>query len=1094
MVVELSEEQQIVIPSSLRRLPDHFSSPRQARDRLEALRRYDLLGAEPEESFDRITRLAAHLFEVPISLVTFVDEDRQWFKSAVGLEGVGVEKKEMGLAASFCVHTIQSKGATVVQDATEDERFSSNPFVIGEPGIRFYAGAPLVTPDGYRIGTLCVLDTEPRAPTSEAISRLEDLAEMAMGELKLRREVEERRKAESRLHIFSEAIEQTHDGIVISEAEPPPEIIYANAAVEESHGYSKDEILGQTPQIFEGPETDPQARASLQEALQAGEPWIGEMTSYRKDGSTFLAQVSISPIRDETGEIEYWVSIERDVTEEREREAALRDRKAQLKGLANSIPGVVYQFFARSNDTYGFHFVSEHAEPLLGISPDPDTFYDRFVEHVPSSHRDELIASIDEAVEKEESWRFEMPFEKPSGERIWLLGTSTPERRKEELVFNGVILDITERKHAEQALREERDRFVTLFESLPTPALHGRADEDGSIRIQAINNAFEDVFGTSSSVAEGKDVYEFLVPNDEQEIAAERVRCAFEQGSLQVEIRRETPDGPRDFQLQAAVRKEAGRPEGYAIYTDITERRKREERLQRTTAQLEALFEASPDMINVHDTEGNFVAVNPRLCEKTGYDEAELMGMKVWDIEQVVDSEEMRALWTEMEIGDTRKLEGVHRCKDGSTFPVEVHLRRFGLEGEDRFMAITRDISGRLTRKEELRQKERRYEAIFEDPNILVGLTDTDGTVLDINQTAMSYVDASLKELTGMPFWETPWFAGDERLQEDVRQWVRQTADGEYVEFEADLSKAVGEKLVISGVFRPVTNEQGEVTSLLVSDRDVTGQKEQKRKLREAKEEAEQMNRLKSAFLANMSHEIRTPLTSIIGFAEAIGEEVGMGTEEEEPQGTVPRFARLIEKSGTRLLKTLNGVLNLSKLEAGEMKFSPEPVDLSVEATKEAAELMGPKATAAGINLQVQTGETSTWAWADEGGTRIILRNLVSNAIKYTEEGGRVWVRTRTEDDNAVLEVEDTGIGMDPQRVPELFEPFRQGSEGTCREYEGSGLGLAVTKRIVDRMGGAIEVETEKGEGTRMTVCLPLDECSERQEEPPLPGRDDQSG
>ena len=150
--------------------------------RLAALRRYAVLDTPPEAPFDRIARLAARLFEAPIALVTLVDEDRQWFKA-----GIGFGQNETDIELSFCAHTIRDEGVMVVEDATEDERFADNPLVTGEPGIRFYAGAPLVTPDGYRIGSVCVIDTAPRtldAPAS--LDALQDLADMAMDQMQRR--------------------------------------------------------------------------------------------------------------------------------------------------------------------------------------------------------------------------------------------------------------------------------------------------------------------------------------------------------------------------------------------------------------------------------------------------------------------------------------------------------------------------------------------------------------------------------------------------------------------------------------------------------------------------------------------------------------------------------------------------------------------------------------------------------------------------------------------------------------------------------------------------------------------------------------------
>jgi signal transduction histidine kinase len=257
----------------------------------------------------------------------------------------------------------------------------------------------------------------------------------------------------------------------------------------------------------------------------------------------------------------------------------------------------------------------------------------------------------------------------------------------------------------------------------------------------------------------------------------------------------------------------------------------------------------------------------------------------------------------------------------------------------------------------------------------------------------------------------------------------------------------------------------------------VLGRLERERELLEAKEEAEEASRMKSSFLANMSHEIRTPLTSVIGFAEAAGTEA---SELNLPESsTLPKYADLIEQGGKRLLETLEGVLNLSKLEAGQMDLDSGAVNLADQAQR-AAEELGLKAQEKEIDLRLETCSAPLWAKADEGGVQIVLRNLVSNAIKYTGEDGTVWVRTYRASDRAVLEVEDTGPGMEPEMVDRLFEPFRQASEGLDREYEGTGVGLAVTKEATEQMDGTIEVETQKGEGTCFAVRLPEAEPTAR--------------
>lgn len=182
------------------------ATPSGEQQRLDALYRYDILETPPEERFDRVARLAKRWFDVPIALITFLDEHREWFKSSIG-----VDRREVDREMAFCKYTIQGESIMVVEDATQDPRLSDNPLVTGSPGIRFYAGAPFESSDGYFLGALCVMDTEPHTVEDEGLETLDDLASIVSDELELRainRELEERtRQAQSLTRALTEAEE-----------------------------------------------------------------------------------------------------------------------------------------------------------------------------------------------------------------------------------------------------------------------------------------------------------------------------------------------------------------------------------------------------------------------------------------------------------------------------------------------------------------------------------------------------------------------------------------------------------------------------------------------------------------------------------------------------------------------------------------------------------------------------------------------------------------------------------------------------------------------------------------------------------------------
>lgn len=279
-----------------------------------------------------------------------------------------------------------------------------------------------------------------------------------------------------------------------------------------------------------------------------------------------------------------------------------------------------------------------------------------------------------------------------------------------------------------------------------------------------------------------------------------------------------------------------------------------------------------------------------------------------------------------------------------------------------------------------------------------------------------------------------------------------------------------GRPVVCEWLNTPVVEADGRIVAVVSIVQDIGERRRYEQQLIAAKEAAEAATQLKISIINNISHEIRTPLTAILGFAEVLVSEV---QEEEQRQ-----FARLIDRSGRRLMGTLNAVLDLARLESGQMNFRSQLLDLYTVA-REAVVIFQRQAEQKGIALgltctapEALSEEPLVPAYLDPDGIHRILGNLLSNAIKFTEQG-TVSVEVGAGAADVYVRVADTGLGISASFLPNLFEEFKQESEGLARQHEGSGLGLAITKRLVEGMGGTIQVESKKGAGSTFTVRFP---------------------
>lgn len=352
-------------------------------------------------------------------------------------------------------------------------------------------------------------------------------------------------------------------------------------------------------------------------------------------------------------------------------------------------------------------------------------------------------------------------------------------------------------------------------------------------------------------------------------------------------------------------------------------------------------------------------------------------------------------------------------------------------------------------RTQELAESRARFRRLAEVTTEGIALHEADGEIIDANAALADMVGADREGLIGRNVAEVLPDGGAVGAQD-----TSSDADGAT---EAELVHENGQTTSVEIEDRTAT-AGGEVVHVCAV-RDITKRKEWETEILRAKEEAEQMSQLKSTLLSNMSHELRTPVTNITGYAELIMEEA------DEPH---QKFAAHIYESGKRLSETLQSVLDMAQIEAGTIDVSVQEV-MVADVVQEVLNWHDQKIGDA-ITVDVDISETCTLR-TDRTLLYRTLNNLIQNAIKFTDEGTIGVEATPTETGLRIV-VQDTGVGIAPEFRPDLFEPFKQESEGWTREFEGTGLGLTLAKHMVQLLGGSIKVESTKGEGSVFTVHL----------------------
>ena len=803
------------------------------------------------------------------------------------------------------------------------------------------------------------------------------------------RDATERQKAEVALREsegrFRHLVEQAGEAIFVYDL--TGRLIDLNQEACDSLGYARSELLTMSTRDID---PDAEKTADRWKNMVPGVPVTLEGTLRRRDGTTFPTEARVAVFRSEGQKLV--LALVRDITERKRAqeilEEAVRARTAELAranddlrgsekrfaSMTANVPGMVYQLLLHADGTAQFPYVSGGCRELFKLEPaqmeaDACTLLDLI-------HPEDIghfLSTLDDSKRTGDAWAWEGRYSVPAGapETRWLQGAARPERRDGgDTLWDGLLLDITTRKRAEQEI-QDRARQAAIVAELGQSAL---ASHDYRTLTQAACEAVTRILGVEMGVV--------------TELSADAG--------------------------QAIVRSGVGFPKEVLGHP----------------------FSAAPGSISGFTLAagGPVVVEDLRLEKRFDPDEALQQGA-VSSLSVTIKGRE-RPLGT---IGVASK-----------------SVRRFSATDMDFLQAVANVLATAMDRardEQALRQSQARNSAILDTALDSIITIDGEERIVDFNRATEQTFGYTRAALLGKPFSTLVPESPDNETK-NLRQRIEvpaRLADGTPM-----LAELAVTRIPVEG--SPL------FTAYL---RDISARRRAEDAMKRAMEEAERANSAKSEFLSRMSHELRTPLNAILGFGQLL-------QMQKLPPAQNDRIGHIVN-AGRHLLSLINEVLDIARIEAGRVELSLEPVRVS-EVIGETLDLIRPLATERGINLHTESCDHPLHAahvLADRQRLKQVMLNFLSNAVKYNKPGGDVRVEC-SECDGARLciRVADTGVGIAPENLSRLFVAFdRLGAEQS--EVQGTGLGLALSKSLVEAMNGVVNVESRLGEGTAFTVALP---------------------
>lgn len=919
---------------------------------------------------------------------------------------------------------------------------------------------------------------------------------------------------EETLRLRERALAATSNGIVIADARLANyPIVYVNLAFEQITGYSAIDVIGQNCRFLQGTDYQQPALNELRLAMKTGNRCTVILRNYRKDGSLFWNELSISPIYDETGQLTHFLGIQNDISNRQQAEMALR---RQALTFANIYDGVIITDLNGNILDW-----NPAAERIFGY-----TKAEVCEQSISTLHQPEEDAALNTAILKDVTqhgrWSGELKFVRKDGSECVCETTVVPlqDEQGHNVATISVNRDITERRKSAALLHHSEQRFQAFMNHSPTHAWI--TDSQGTIIYLSEN--YRRALRLPLKKLIGKNIFDIYEARFAQSFL-ETIQTVVQTNQV-IEVIESAPcaDGKmRDFLVYKFPISHQGDERlvgGIAI--DITERKRAEEALRQSEERWQLVIEGNQDAIWDWNILTNEIFRSARWAELVGEENYQPISNSkdCWHHIHPEDYDRVMAVTQDYLNHKIPKyvIEYRLRCHDGHYKWVLVHATaQWDEQGNPvRMVGSIKDITERvqaqealqrqLNRKLLLEQITQKIRQSLDSKEIFETAATQIGQAFAVDRCLIhSYIsnpipriplvaeynkvpDSRSMEKLEVPMSGNPH--GLEMMTNDRALISSNVYKDPLLEPAASICRAIGLKSMLAirtsyqgepngaiGLhqcthFRQWTAEEIELLEAVAAQLGIalaqaqllekeTRQREELTvknfALEQAKRAAESANRAKSEFLAMMSHEIRTPMNAIIGMTGIL-----LNTELTLQQRD---FLETVLISSEALLTIINDILDFSKIESGKLELEAQPVDIRT-CVEQVIDLLAPKAAQKDIELAYFIHpQVPDQIVGDFTRLRQIFTNLLNNAIKFTEKGEVILSVNSTPKGNNGCEllfiIQDTGIGIPPEKMKRLFQPFVQADASTTRKYGGTGLGLVISKRLAEMMRGRIWVESQ---------------------------------